>query len=177
MSASSSSLFYLILIPACTLVWVGCPGKKNQDPPSLCMEDAFCPNGFNPRLFDQWEPIGGIFKGIDISHDCVQGICPDAIFTFSPDSTYLILFTEVGQDSTGAFPVVTEERGRWVAYACDCREVDLPYQQKGTWETGKMRLEPEGMDAYTMAFEGFHTGMYLNTSSRDTTFNFFLKRI
>lgn len=174
-SASRSSLFYLILIPACTLVWVGCPGTKSQDPPSLCMEDAFCPNGLNPRLIDQWEPIGGIFEGIDISHDCIQGICPDAVFTFSADSVYQIHYTVVELDSTGAFPVNFIEKGRWLAINCSCQEIQLPYQQKGTWETGTLLMVPEGQESYTLAFQGFHSGLYLNTSSRDSTFNFYLR--
>lgn len=172
-------LFPALSIPLAVLFTAcpkgGDPNVSDPDPPSLCPTAAYCPDGRNPELIRTWDPVGGIFKGIDITHGCVGGVCPDVLFTFFADSTYRFDYTEVGQDSGQVFPVNYTESGTWKAVECECREIQLPYGT-GTEQTGRILLSPDGDAPYTIRFQGFSTGLYLNTSSRDSTFTFFLKR-
>ncbi len=168
----------LLAVLMLALVWSACPkgvDPEDPEPPSLCPPAAFCPNGQNPALLQTWDPVGGTFRGISIPHDCIDGVCPDAIFTFSADSTYRIEYTEVGQDSGKVFPLQYTETGQWRAFECMCREIQLPYGP-GTQQYGKLLLTPDKEAPYTIAYDGFSTGLYLNSSSRDSTFNFFLKK-
>jgi hypothetical protein len=114
---------------------------------------------------------------MDVTHDCIQGICPNVIFRFLTDSTYRFDYTEVGQDSSGAFPILYGEEGNWFAYDFDCRDIRLPFNTSGTYETGTIQLNPAGEAPYTLFFVGFSTGLYLSRSSRDSTFLFYLHRL
>lgn len=142
--------------------------------PDLCTESDNSDDGILDALLKTWTPVGGNFLGQDLTHGCVDTLCPDIEFTFLGDSTYFLKMTTVVQDSTGAYEMEIGETGLYHVKDGDCRQWGNSWDGYYMERDGKIYCLPEGGDAYEISFLLFRSGVFFTSSTRDSTFQLFL---
>lgn len=142
--------------------------------PDLCAESDNSDDGILDDLLKTWTPVSGNFLGQDLTHGCVDTLCPDIEFTFLGDSTYFLKMTTVVQDSTGAYEQEIVENGLYYVKDGDCRQYGSSYDGYYMNRDGNIYCFPDGEDAYELRFTLHQGGVFITYSSRDSTLLLFL---
>ncbi|MBP6185115.1 MAG: hypothetical protein KA479_09255 [Saprospiraceae bacterium] len=151
--------------------------EDNEPLPTLCDLADDCSDGKLNGLISKWVPIGGTFEGHTIPHDCIEGKCTSISFTFQDDLQYSISSKIVQQSPDSVYFLSNVESGLYFLSNCTCRETTDQYGKKQIEYDGTINMLPNnGQPQYNISVSIYFTGVYFNSSSRDSTFLFFLKQ-